>query len=343
MVSDAVLSSTASWILPPERKKTATPSTFKLARRRYFHLGVERDVPPPRDYEKDLGTMTIDRTREGTNLDRLSPQQHHLPEGDDEVRVSYRPYSAFDMYEKREDALLRKLRAGAHGTPPPTPVYLSDLDRNDHFVQPGGATDVTAQFRSHPTHRFEKPNGPPPTHTEEFKQFLTISAKKLSNERQIESRVRESLSRAVQRSRPTSAAVTTNATLLAYSRSHNASSLNISSSQNKDRARPSTALTSNARTVSRRTTPQRTSPMPSRPVSAASKLECPTSVELCERLSMEPRCATRSVRCSSASAASRQIREFRRRVHDVELLQRLTMHGHPNQVYVYLSEKDNRT
>ncbi len=120
-------------------------------KRRFYHLGEERDERPPRDYEDSS----------------VPPDE----------KLSYVPRS---FGANGDDDVQRLSLFDASGEAPPKPHYLTDIDRARHFVQLQGGMDVAAHFANRPAYLLCRGGSLPMMHSETYKNVLAARAAELT-------------------------------------------------------------------------------------------------------------------------------------------------------------------
>jgi hypothetical protein len=130
-----------------------SPACFtQKFRRRFFHLGVERSSPPPRDAQSLADTETFCA---------------YIPTGLPGCDASFE--------------LRRALEFNASGSPPPAPKYYNDIDRCRHFVHGRSGTDVAAHFVNRPSYQLSTGGAPLSSHSSLLKEMLLLNQQELSH------------------------------------------------------------------------------------------------------------------------------------------------------------------
>ena len=119
-------------------------------KRKFYHLGIERESRPPRDYEDET----------------LPPSE----------RISYVPRT-FGPNEEEDRSRLTNF--DATGEAPPKPHYLTDVDRARHFVHLLGGMDVAPHFANRPSFLLCRGGSLPMQHTELYKSVLSAQVREL--------------------------------------------------------------------------------------------------------------------------------------------------------------------
>lgn len=123
--------------------------TASRMRRRFYHLGVEREAPPP--------YLTEDLLGEGT--------------------VAYVPQPAVGQNPQQE--AWRRQTFNATSSPPPKPKYVSDIDRCRHFVQPRGGVNVEGHLVHRPSYLLSQGGPPAAMYSASYRDMLRYSAEQL--------------------------------------------------------------------------------------------------------------------------------------------------------------------